>query len=524
MKLLVGLFAGFLMLPGGNAQDLSAPAPIIKTTTRLVQVSVIAREHNQPVEGLKAEDFHISVDGRPQKVSFFSMESGARLLAPVPPLPPNVYINTLPARGQMKTSVTILLLDLVNTRMTDKIFARRQMIKYLEEISPEERIGVYLFSGRLSVLHDYTANMADFQQKLAVMKDKLANTARNEEPSAMQVEQEEMASLLGGEAASDQERGFYLRNRALGTLNVLKFIANHLAELPGRKNLVWLSGGFPLQFGFENMSQFSDDFYREAEDTIRALSDANVSLYPIDAHGLVAAPAMDASRRGPTMSSMQARPSAARTMSVPKIPDPNGTNFLIGLHQTMDLMADRTGGHAFYNTNDLAKAIHNAVDDSALTYTLGFYPEDEKNNREFHKIKIEVDKPHVNLRYRSGYLDLAQVPNDDKTRSMQLHEASWSPLDSTELALSTRIEKSLQQPGSLDISVGISGSHVQIRQEGNRFVGRLDVLILPLNDRGNPGPSKLNTINLSLLPETYKKFIETGATVRDTIPIGPQVK
>ena len=107
----------------------SQTEPVIKTTTRLVQVSVVAKAHDRPVDSLKAENFHVLVDGHQQKIAFFAMESSAHPLDAAPPLEKNVYLNTMPARGQTQTSVTILLLDLVNTRLTDRIAAQRQMIK-----------------------------------------------------------------------------------------------------------------------------------------------------------------------------------------------------------------------------------------------------------------------------------------------------------------------------------------------------------------------------------------------------------
>ena len=57
---------------------------------------------------------------------------------------------------------------------------------------------------------------------------------------------------------------------------------------------------------------------------------------------------------------------------------------------TMNELASRTGGHAYYNRNDIDEAIHTAVDDSRVTYMLGFYPVDESFDGKFHKIDVEV--------------------------------------------------------------------------------------------------------------------------------------
>ena len=90
---------------------------------------------------------------------------------------------------------------------------------------------------------------------------------------------------MNGAGGGQQERAFFMRNRVLGTLDVLKFIADHLAQVPGRKNLLWMSGGFPLTFGYQ--WSVSENFAGDMDATIQALSDANVAVYPIDARGLV---------------------------------------------------------------------------------------------------------------------------------------------------------------------------------------------------------------------------------------------
>lgn len=189
-----------------------------------------------------------------KKISFFSAESTGVSQAASVPLAPNTFTNILAARGQVINGITVVLLDLVNTRMADRMYARQQLIKYLEEISPQDRIGVYVFSGRLRVLHDYTADMADFQRKLAAAKSRLINISGTETAGALDREQSEFDEAFLGRGGTPEERQFYMRDRVLGTLDVFKFIANHLEGVPGRKNLIWMSGAFPVIFGYQNLN------------------------------------------------------------------------------------------------------------------------------------------------------------------------------------------------------------------------------------------------------------------------------
>jgi VWFA-related protein len=521
------LFA--LTIAAGVAQSQTAPdqapaaPPVITATTRLVQVSVIAKEKGgEPAAGMKAEDFRVLVDGRPQRIAFFSSESTGVSPATSAPLPPNTYTNILGARGQAINGITVVLLDLVNTRMADRMYARQQLIKYLEEIQPQDRIGVYVFSGRLRVLHDYTADMSDFQKKLADAKSRLIGVSATETPGALDREQSEFDMALQGRGGPPQERQFYLRNRILGTLAVFKFIANHLERVPGRKNLIWVSGAFPEIFGYQHTNGMGEDFMDEVDSTVRALSQANVAVYPIDARGLTPSPGFDASRP-----SGQGAP--GRIPTAPRAGAGGGQN---AAHATMDDLAHRTGGHAFYNTNDLARAIHEAVADSTLTYTIGFYPADEKNDRDFHKIKIEAVRGHVSLHYRSGYLDVPPAAPDERRRLLQLHDALWSPLDATELGLTVHAARSTAPPNSsaglpagaptLDLLVTIQPDGVQLKQDGDRYDGRIDLLMVQRDSQGNQINSPLDTIELKMLPDTYRKFTAAGLPLRRTLPLSPR--
>lgn len=519
-RLACAVFA--LTVAAGTALPQTAPPPVITATTRLVQVSVIAKENGQPAAGLKAEDFTVLVDGQPQKISFFSVESTG--LAPVTtaPLPPNTFTNILAARGQAINGITIVLLDLANTRMVDRMFARQQLIKYLEEIQPQDRIGVYVFGHRLRVLHDYTEDMADFQKKLADAKNRLINVSGTETPGALDQEQSEFDAAFAGRGGNLLEREFFTRNRVMGTLAVFKFIANHLERVPGRKNLIWLSGSFPEIFGYQNMNEMAENYTEEVDATVRALSQANVSVYPVDARGLTTPRGFDASR-GSKSSAASATTGRTPTNNRPVVAAPRAGGGAgraqNAAHATMDDLAQRTGGHAYYNTNDLARAIHEAVTDSALTYTIGFYPVDEKGDRDFHKIKIETARRHVSLHYRSGYLDVPRAAPDERQRMLQLHDALFSPVDATELGLTVHAARSAAPP-AVDLLVTVQPDGVLLKQDGDRYDGRLDLMIAQLDSRGNQiegPPNTHDTVELKMLGETYRKFTTDGLPVRKTL-------
>lgn len=65
--------------------------------------------------------------------------------------------------------------------------------------------------------------------------------------------------------------------------DALESIGRHLSGARNRKNLIWVSAGFPLgAFGYRGRSRA-----REITRATRALNDANVALYTVDARGLI---------------------------------------------------------------------------------------------------------------------------------------------------------------------------------------------------------------------------------------------
>jgi hypothetical protein len=188
--------------------------------------------------------------------------------------------------------------------------------------------------------------------------------------------------------------------------------------------------------------------------------------------------------------------------------------------QTMSTLADATGGHAYFNTNDLARAIREAVDDSTLTYTLGFYPSSESFDGKFHKIDVKTPgHSGLNTHYRKGYYDVADQPRDERARKVELQNAVWSPLDSSALGLTVQVAKApADHPDSIDVYVKVDPNAIGITRNGERNDGAVDVLLIQKNDRGRTFNGETDTINMAMKPETYQKIEQEGLVFHKVIP------
>jgi len=504
-----------LLVAAAGAQTSSQPDVILKATTRLIQVNVIVRDHHgDPVRDLKKEDFQIFDNGKPQPVSVFSMDSNA-VLPEAQPLPENVFTNTLQQKGAVPSSVTVILIDALNTPWKDQAWSKQQLVKYLKTIHPDDRVAIYALGPGLRVLHDFTTDSSGLLKQLERYNGSVipeTDKADNSFSSDLAAVQFDSWMHGAGGGMSPQERDFYVINKVQGTLHAIEFIADHLASLPGRKNLIWLSGGFPLQIGMGSEKAMFDPnreqrtFGPEVEHAIKALNDANVAVYPVDARGLVADTRFDASSRNINLK--------------PKL----SMGPVVEHQQTMSVLASATGGHAYFNTNDLAKAIRDAVDDSALTYTIGFYPASETFDGRFHKIDVKTPgHGGLSIHYRKGYYDVADQPHDEKARHAELQNAVWSPLDSSALGLVVKVTSAgSDHPNDIDVFVKIDPNGVGVSRNGDRNDGAIDLLMVQKNDRGKTFNGEDSTITLAMKPDTYQKVEKEGFVFHKVIPRAAQ--
>jgi hypothetical protein len=203
----------------------------------------------------------------------------------------------------------------------------------------------------------------------------------------------------------EQERlAFQTDLRITYTVSAMNAIAHSLSGYPGRKNLIWISEAFPINIDPNleltlNVFAGTRSYSQQIGEAADALTDAQIAIYPIDARGLVTSSLFDASNSGTDkFGRSRARNPALLTNAIS-----NESATLAAVHGTMQEMAERTGGKAFYNRNDIDGAIRRGIEDGSTYYTLAYYPENKDWNGKFRKLKITTERPGVKLRYRLGY-------------------------------------------------------------------------------------------------------------------------
>jgi VWFA-related protein len=533
-----------------NAAAQSTP-PAIRVFRKLVQVDVIAKDHNgKPVEDLKQSDFTVYDNGRRQEINFFSMETDKTRNLPRPALAPGTYSNLIEQKQGVPGNLTILLLDYLNTKHSDIAFARDKIIHLLQGMKPDDRVAVYVLSGRLYVLHDFTSDMSALTQSVkkydAVESADVANSTFTPVFTGSTDVPDDAFLNQAAQNLSD----FANTDRALTTTNVFEIIAQHMVRIPGRKNLIWISGSFPISLNLNKIENSTNDAYendssqiagpkayglfassdhsgatRGAEGlyisdrrtfndaiarSVRALAGANIAVYPVDPRGLIG-------NFGTNPDFNQAGSPGPVSFEGPFTLSDFAPNI-----ETMRNLADQTGGLAFYNNNDIGGEVRKAIEDSRVSYLVAFYPSNDDGSGRSHNIKVKVNRPGVELRYRTGYTPKPLNFTGVEDNSAIIKEAIASPLDATGLGMTVHAASvhGAATP-TVALRINLEENDVSFKFDDERTVGLIEVLLVQYDTEGNEIWSETSKVKMRLVKDTYANVRKEGLQFGRNLPLKP---
>jgi VWFA-related protein len=406
--------AGQAPAPAGQAA--AQPAATLHANTDLVVVDVVVSDEKKgPVHHLNAGDFAVFEDGKPQSLKVFE-EHEAGPPAPLPRAPrlgPGMFTNfsVVPTNGVLN----ILLFDKLNTPINAQTEVRDQVLKYLKEAPPGTRMAIFSLTTDLKMLQGFTSDPELLRALVEGKKGNqqasplMDNAMEGDQPGAddpmmdmaqeMEANDPDGATILAELQQFEAEtQSFQLQLRQKYTLDALNQLARYMAMLPGRKNLIWFSGSFPitimpdpdLQNPFGVVASADDEF----RETVDMLARSQVAVYPIDARGLMVPPMLSVTQSGSTMNRTPNGFANANAKWFQNTAAEQGT---------MKQMAEATGGEAFMNTNGLKEAVTSAVEAGSNYYTIAYTPANRNWNGDYRKIQVKLDKPGLTLAYRRGY-------------------------------------------------------------------------------------------------------------------------
>ena len=439
-----------------SSQD-AQQAPVFRSNARLTIVDVtVTDKQGRPVEGLTADDFTITEDGDPQSIQLVAFQRVETSTDPAPPAPPPPVraaraaaavqpTISAPSPGDVRyrdRRLVVLYFDLTAMPPPDQMRAYKAARKFVgEQMKAQDLIAVMTFEGGgVRVKQDFTGDrsaLADTIDTLIYGEQRDANGLPD-------------ATTDVGTAFGQDDAEFNILNTDR-QLSALQTAASMLQALPEQKSLVYFASGLRLN-GVDNQAQLRA--------TVNASIRANVSIYPVDARGLVAEPPLgDATRASPEGTGLLTGQAANTRMT--------------GFQRSQDTLyslAKDTGGKALFDSNDLSLGIAQAASSISSYYIIGFTSTHTAKDGKFHRVKVTLTRNRsADLVYRQGYFadkEFAKFTAADKERQLEEALMLENPVTDITIAMEVNYFQLNRAEYFVPVSVKIPGSEVALARRG----------------------------------------------------------
>ncbi len=467
--------------PQGGSNSTGVPRGIVtfSTTRQLVVEDVIVKSQNgSPVDNLKASDFLVTEDGKPQKISVFEFQKLSEQPEPAPPpalqqrkqvataapapaVKPLTAVEIAPEKpGDIRyrdKRLMVMFFDMTSMPIQDQMRAQTAALKFLNtQMTASDLMAIMTFSTDIKVVEDFTDDrdlLAEDIKKLII----------GEGQGLDETVSDDSASDTGAAFQQDDtEFNIFNTDRQLAAL---ESAVKMLASLNEKKALVYFASGMTRN-GLDNQAQL--------QATINAAIRSNVSFYPIDARGLVAAaPLGDATKGSPGGQAMYSGSSARA-----------GTSNFQGQQETLYTLASDTGGKALLDNNDLSMGLVQAQKDISSYYIIGYYSPNETLDGRFRRVKIALKDKEVAARvarldYRQGYYAgkvFGKLSTTDKERQLAEALMLGDPVTDIDIVVEIDYFRLARDRYFVPVVAKIPGSELELARHGGAESTRIDFI------------------------------------------------
>jgi VWFA-related protein len=500
-----GCLAALLLLP-----VLAQTPPTFKANANLVIVNVSATDKGGlPVEGLKAADFTVLEDGKPQKVSVFEYQRISAKPEPLkeltlddqfqlPEAPKTTITSAAPGQIQYHDKrLMVFFFDFSSMQIPDQLRAQEGALDYLKtHITKDDVVAVLFYASTIQVLSDFTGD-----------RDVLARVIQGLPIG----EASELAALAdtGDENGEDTQAAFVADETEFNIfstdqkLAAIEQAAKMLASFPEKKALVYFSGGV-TRSGLDNEAQL--------QAAINAATKANLAIYSIDARGLTADPPGGGASKGGSRGSGIFNGAVFNSQRSAQLAS----------QDTLYTLAAETGGKSFFDSNDIALGIQRTQQAMGSYYLLGYYSSNNALDGKYRKISVKLNnlKLAAKLEHREGYYaDKVWGKLNAQDKEQQLKEALSAGDPATDLPLALQIDYFRVSPTAylVPVSIKIPGSVVALAAKGGAATTQFDFAGQIQDERHAVVGNVRDKIEIKLNPAS-------GATAAAGAPAAPARK
>jgi VWFA-related protein len=421
VAILVAAFGGVLAAqqqPAPQAPVVDQPPVTFRVEVNYVEVDAFVTDADgNVVTNLTTSDFEVFEDGKPQKISSFSLvnipiERAERPLFAGKPIEPDVQTNE-----HLEGRIYLIVLDDVHTDFTRTPRVKAATRRFIEQNFGTNDLAAVVFTGRSDASQDFTNS----PRLLLAAIDKF--TGRKLRSTTIQrIESARVnpgtGQLEPGDDIDQMDRAF----RARSVMNNIRKMSEFMAGVRGRRKALLLVGEGVDYNIFEAtglLGSTASAILLDTQDAIASATRGNVSIYAIDPRGL--------------MTGAEDLIEVSGTVG-----DANGQSLQSEMRLSQDslrVLASSTGGFAAVNRNDLNGAFDRIVAENSSYYMFGYYSTNERRDGRFRKIEVRVKRPGLRVRSRNGYFEArgrrpanSTSPTSPNSMNPALAEAIASPL------------------------------------------------------------------------------------------------
>jgi VWFA-related protein len=424
--------AAVLLAAGLAPQQAPKPAaaPVFPSGTQAVVLDVVARDKKgQTVSDLRPEEIEVLEEGKPKTIIGFRFVERA-------PAPAGAGAPS-PARAAdtpLHPRLVTLVFDALGPQ--GRPFARdaaRELLRADER--PDLLFSVFYLGNRLVLLQQFTADRAaaaravdracsildprgvvagpETTERVTQAADQAADRAQSVDDAAMAGGGATAGAAAGQAAAEAAMANMELRavemaqelersQRGNGSLFGLFALARQQQRLAGRKAIVYFSEGLEVPNQLEPL-------YRSV---VSAANRANLSIYSVDARGLLTTSGNEAARRD-LLKSMQTvrrqvqsrggRPVTREDVLAGEVAE---NAITLNVQGMLGALSESTGGRLIANSNDVRTSLDRALADMSGYYEVTYDPKLTAFDGSFRRVSVKVKRPGISVQSREGYFAL----------------------------------------------------------------------------------------------------------------------
>jgi VWFA-related protein len=515
-------FAGALSAAQQAVSSAQAEQPPLtfRVEANFVEVDAFVSDAGgKPVSDLKAGDFQVLEDGKPQQVTAFSYVNIPIARSDRPLFSPTAIEPDVDTNVGVDGRVYVFVLDDLHVDITRTPRVKQALHRFFErDFGANDMAAVVFTGGRSQDGQDFTNN----PRLLLAAVDKFAGR-KLRSPTLERLDEynrQQMAGLRNAGDSVNDPVAFERAQNARNMLQSLQKLSEFMAGLHGRrKTLVLVSEGidYDIYNLFDNAGA-SSTIIDATRDTIAAATRGNVSIYAIDPRGLEApgADLIESSGAG-----------AAANEPNLGLGVESAMNELRLSQDSLRELADETGGVAAVNRNNVDEALDRLVADNSSYYVLGYVPTNDRRDGRFRKIELRVTRPGITVRARRGYVaPRGRAAADVKAGSESeaaLKAAVESPLPTTgiPMRLFAAPYKGTAPNAAIALAVELDIAALKFTQKNGTYNDALNLVTFVTDDAGKTRINEKASVDLTLMPQTYTRARERGFRVTSAVNLPP---